>query len=60
MSWITVIWSMIASACLTLAAMYFMVWWKNRTAPAHLLFSLTATLTAVFALCELWLMQTQT
>ena len=27
MSWVTVIWSMIASACLTLAAIYWMVWY---------------------------------
>ena len=32
MSWVTVIWSMIASACLTLAAIYALVWFRNRTA----------------------------
>ena len=25
MSWVTIIWSLVASACLTLAAMYFLV-----------------------------------
>ena len=39
MSWVTVVWSMIASACLTLAVIYLLVWWRNRTAWAHLLFS---------------------
>ena len=42
MSWITVIWSMIASACLTLGAIYVLVWYRNRTAWAHLLFAATA------------------
>ncbi len=31
MSWVTVIWSMNASACLTLAVIYFLVWHRNRT-----------------------------
>ena len=29
MSWITVIWSMVASACLTLAAMHLFIWFKK-------------------------------
>ena len=60
MSWVTVIWSMGASACLTLAVMYFVVWLKNRTTRAHLLFSLTAASTAVFAFFELSMMRAQT
>ncbi len=60
MSWITVIWSMIASACLTLAVIYFLVWYSNRTRWAHLLFSVTAASTTVFAFCELWLMRAET
>ena len=60
MSWVTIIWSMIASACLTLAAIYLLVWYRNRTAWAHLLFSVTAASTAGFAFCELWMMRAQT
>ena len=60
MSWVTVIWSMIASACLTLAVIYLLVWYRNRTAWAHLLFSVTAASTAAFAFCELWMMRAQT
>ena len=60
MSWVTVIWSMIASACLTLAAIYSLVWYRNRAAWAHLLFSVTAASTPAFAFCELWLMRAQT
>jgi PAS domain S-box-containing protein len=60
MSWVTIIWSMIASACLTLAVIYFLVWCTNRTAWAHLLFSVTAAATAGVSGCELWLMRAAT
>ena len=60
MSWVTVIWSMVASACLTLAAMHLLVWCTNRTAWANLLFSLTAVATAAFAGCEFWMMRAET
>jgi PAS domain S-box-containing protein len=60
MSWITVIWSMVAAACLTLAAMHLFIWLKKRTAWAHLLFSLAATATAALAGCEMWMMRAET
>ncbi len=60
MSWVTVIWSMVASACLTLAAVHLLVWCMNRTAWANLLFSLTAVATAAFAGCEFWMMRAET
>jgi PAS domain S-box-containing protein len=60
MSWVTVVWSMIASACLTLATISWLVWYRNRTAWADLFFALTAASTAVFAFCELWLMRAAT
>ncbi len=53
MNWITILWSMTASACFTLAAIYFLVWCRRRTARADLFFALTAVGTAAFALCEL-------
>ena len=53
MSWITVIWSMVASACVTLGAAYWMVWSRNRNAWTHLLFAGTAFSTAAFTFCEL-------
>jgi hypothetical protein len=46
MSWVTIIWSTIASACITLAGIYLLVWCRNRTAWANLLFSLTAVAAA--------------
>jgi two-component system sensor kinase FixL len=60
MSWVTVIWPMVASACLTLAAMHLLVWVKKRTAWANLIFALMATATAAVAGDELWLMRTDT
>jgi two-component system sensor kinase FixL len=60
MSWVAVIWPMIASACLTLAAMHLLIWVKKRAAWASLLFSLTAVATAAVAGWELWLMRAET
>ena len=48
MSWVTILWSMNASACLTLAAIYLLVWCKRRTAWDNLLFTLTSTAVAVY------------
>ena len=60
MSWVTVIWSMIAAACLTLAAAHLLVWFRKHTAWANLLFSVTVIATAGLAACELWVMRAQT
>src|SRR4029077_6178022 len=59
MSWVTIIWAMIASACLTLALLHVLVWWRRREARANLLFALTAVATAVFAGFELWVMRAE-
>ena len=55
MSWVTIIWAMIVSACLTLV----LVWWGRRDARANLLLSLLAVAVAVFAGCELWMMRAE-
>ena len=60
MSWVTVIWSISAGACLTLAFLQFIVWWKDRAARANLLFALGAVAVAVFAGMELALMRAET
>ena len=60
LSWVTVVWSMIASASLTLAAIHSLVWYKNRRARIHLLFALTAFSVAAFTYCELWMMRAET
>jgi hypothetical protein len=51
---------MTASACLTLAAIYFLVWCKRRTVWADLLFTLTATGVSIYAGCELAMMRAET
>ena len=60
MSWVTVIWSIGSGACLTLALMNCVIWWKDRTAQANLVFSVMAIAVAIFAALELALMRAQT
>lgn len=60
MSWVTVIWSMTASACLTLALMNFFIWCRQRDAWANLLFALVAVGTAAIAGIELAMMRAET
>lgn len=60
MPWVTIIWSMVASACLTLAAIHLLIWSMNRAAWANLLFSLSALATAALAGCEYWMMRAET
>jgi PAS domain S-box-containing protein len=51
---------MIASACLTLAALHLMVWWRRRERRAQALFFLAALGTAILAVLELWSMRAAT
>jgi len=60
MSWITVIWSMNAAACLTLAALYGLVWCKERDNWVHLLFSCSAVAAAAISAFELWMTNART
>jgi PAS domain S-box-containing protein len=60
MSWITIVWSMNAAACLTLAGIYLLVWCKQRQDWAHLLFSFTAVAAAAIAAFELAMMHAET
>ena len=56
MSWLTVIWSMAASASLTLALMHLAIWIKQRNNLSHLLFSVAAIAVAGIAAGELAMM----
>src|SRR5256886_6121318 len=60
MNWVTVIWAMGGGACLTLALMHLVVWWKDRTARANLVFFVMAIAVAAFAALELALMRAET
>jgi two-component system, LuxR family, sensor kinase FixL len=60
MSWVTFIWSMVASVCLTLAVINILVWFGKRTKWANLLFSLMVIGTAAMTFCELYMMRAGT
>src|SRR5437899_1631780 len=60
MSWITVLWSMNAAVCLTLAVFYAMVWCKQRDNWVHLLFASSAIAVAAISAFELWMMNAST
>jgi len=60
MNWVTVIWSMGSGACLTLALIHVVVWWKDRTARTNLVFSVMAIAVAAFGALELAMMRAQT
>jgi len=60
MTWITIVWSMNAAACLTLAGIYLLVWCKQREGWAHLIFSFTAVAAAAIAAFELAMMHAET
>jgi PAS domain S-box-containing protein len=60
MSWITVVWSMSISACLTMALIHLAVWARDRTARAHLAYSFMSVAAVGIAICELALMRAET
>ena len=60
MNSVTVIWSVNAGACLTLAAFYGAVWSKQRANRAYLLFSCSAVAAAVISAFELWMLNATT
>jgi two-component system, LuxR family, sensor kinase FixL len=60
MSWVTIIWSVGSGACLTLAFVQFIVWWKNRAARANFAFSVLAIAVVALAALELALMRAET
>ena len=60
MSWITVVWSMDAAVCFTLAGIYLLAWCKQRDGWVHLLFSCSAVAAGVIAGFELASMHAET
>ena len=57
LSWITVAWSAISAACLTVGLMYSGVWLKQSRQITHLVFAILAFSVGAVALCELLLMR---
>ena len=60
MSWVTVIWSVAAGACVTLAVVHFLVWCWDRSMRASLWFAGVALSVAVMAGIESAIMRVQT
>jgi two-component system, LuxR family, sensor kinase FixL len=60
MSWVTIVWSMNAAACLTLATIYLLVWCKQRDVWAYLVLSCNAVAGAALTAFELALLRAQT
>jgi two-component system sensor kinase FixL len=60
MSWITIVWSMNAAACLTLGGFYCVVWCKQRENRVYLVFSSSAVAAAAIAAFELAMMHAET
>jgi two-component system, LuxR family, sensor kinase FixL len=60
MSWITMLWSMDAALCFTLAGIYLLVWFNQRDGWVHLLFSCSAVAAGVIAGLELTSMRAET
>ena len=60
MSWITFIWSLTSGTCLTLGAVHFLVWTRQRGQWANLVFSISAAAAAGYAVFDLLALRAQT
>ena len=60
MSWVTILWAMVSAVSLTLAGIYLLVWWKQRSSWVYLLFSCSAVGAAAWAMGELGMMRAET
>ena len=60
MSWVTLLWSMDAALCFTLAGIYLLAWWKQRDGWVYLLFSCSALAAGVIAMLEVTSMRAGT
>jgi PAS domain S-box-containing protein len=56
-SWVTVLWSTVASACFMLGLLHLLTWSQRRSRWAYFFFFLAALGTAGMAIGELWLMR---
>ena len=59
MNWVQIAWVTMAAACLTLGVIHLLVWLKQRSRYAHLLFFALAVSAAAFSAFELAMMQAQ-
>lgn len=60
MRWIDFVWPMISAASFTVAAIHLVIWLKQKSQPANVLFALTAASVGIVSILELFLMRAQT
>src|SRR6266542_321915 len=60
MHWLTIAYSMTAAACVTLAVVHLLVWFRQPAGRAHLAFAMTAIFVAAIAPLELLMVRAQT
>ncbi|MBC8039318.1 MAG: PAS domain-containing protein [Opitutaceae bacterium] len=60
MSWVTIIWSMVAATCLTLAVLRLIEWSRRREVWGNLILAIATTGIAGMGFCELTMMRTGT
>ena len=60
MNWVDVVWIGSIGASLTLGALHFFIWVRDRRAAAHLVFAIAAAAIVGIAWCELAMMRAQT
>ncbi|MGY1458375.1 MULTISPECIES: PAS domain S-box protein [unclassified Luteimonas] len=60
LSWINLVWPMVAAASLTLAGIHLVIWCRQRSQHANVLFALTAVSVALISMFELALMRART
>jgi hypothetical protein len=57
MDWLTIAWSMCATASAMLALLHLLLWWKDRSTPVYMLATLVALGATGNALAELFQLQ---
>jgi PAS domain S-box-containing protein len=60
MHWIDIAWPMMGAVSLTLGLIYLLIWFRQRTQPALLMFSLAAMCVCAIAVFELMMMRAET
>jgi PAS domain S-box-containing protein len=60
MSWVTIIWAMVAATCLTMALLHLLIWLNQRGAWVNLIFAIAAVSVAGIAAAELAIMRAKT
>lgn len=60
MNWIDIVWPILGAASLTLGLVHLLAWFRQRSLPAHLMFSIAGGSVAAAAIFELLMMRAET